>query len=356
MKKFDLDKIQRKNIRSLTPYSSARHEFSGNANIFLDANENSLGSPFGDVFNRYPDPFQWEVKRKLGELKPINPENIFIGNGSDECIDIMFRAFCEPRIDNIIICPPTYGMFEVSADINDIAVKKVKLTEDFQLDLPRVLEAIDEHTKLIFLCSPNNPTGNLLQVDHIKELLNQFEGIVIVDEAYIDFSTKPSWLLELENYQNLVVLQTLSKAWGLASLRIGFACAAPEIINILNKVKPPYNIGSGVQSFVLNVLNKEEKVLQMVQHFMVAREILSLQLSALPFVKKVFPSEANFILIRVTNAESIYNFLISRGIVVRNRSNIPGCENCLRITIGSQEENQSLITTMIQYEKATASH
>lgn len=356
MNKLDLDNLQRKNIKNLTPYSSARHEFDGNASIFLDANENSLGSPLGDVFNRYPDPFQWEVKRKLCEIKPVNPEQIFIGNGSDECIDMFFRAFCEPRIDNVIVCPPTYGMFEVSGDINDVEVRKVTLTEDFQLDLPAVTEAIDENTKLIMLCSPNNPTGNLLAVESIQTLLENFSGIVVVDEAYIDFSTKPSWLLELNNYPNLVVLQTLSKAWGLASLRIGFACASPEIITVINKVKPPYNIGSAVQSFVLNVLNQEEKVLQMVQHFMIAREILSLQLSALPFVQKVFPSEANFILIRVTDADSIYHYLISRGIVVRNRSSIPGCENCLRITIGSQDENQVLITTLIKYEKTTATN
>lgn len=351
MNKFDLDKLQRKNIKSLVPYSSARNEFDGAASIFLDANENSLGSPLGDVFNRYPDPLQWEVKRKLCEIKPVNPENLFVGNGSDECIDMLFRAFCEPRIDNVIVCPPTYGMFEVSGDINDIEVRRVKLTEEFQLDLPAVMKAIDVNTKLILLCSPNNPTGNLLGVDSINQLLKEFNGIVIVDEAYIDFSTKPSWLLELNKHPNLVVLQTLSKAWGLASLRIGFACASAGIISILNKVKPPYNIGSAVQSFVLNVLGQEEKVLQMVQHFMIAREILSLQLSALPFVKKVFPSEANFILIRVTDADAIYHYLISRGIVVRNRSSIPGCENCLRITIGSQEENQVLITTLMKYEK-----
>lgn len=356
MSKFDINKLQRKNIQNLTPYSSARNEFDGEASIFLDANENSLGSPLGDVFNRYPDPLQWEVKRKISNLKPVNPENIFIGNGSDECIDMVFRAFCEPRIDNVIVCPPTYGMFEVSGDINDVEIRRVKLTEDFQLDLPSVKKAIDANTKMIMLCSPNNPTGNLLDVELIKELLDIFPGLVVLDEAYIDFSTKPSWLLELNKYPNLVVLQTLSKAWGLASLRIGFACASVEIIQVLNKVKPPYNIGSAVQSFVLNVLDQEEKVLQMVQHFMIAREILSLQLSALPFVKKVFPSEANFILIRVTDADSIYRYLISKGIVVRNRSSIPGCENCLRITIGSQEENQVLITTLMKYEKEIAAN
>lgn len=351
MSKFNLEKLLRKNINNLTPYSSARHDYDGEANIFLDANENSLGSPLGHVFNRYPDPYQTEVKKKLCEIKPLNPENIFIGNGSDECIDILFRAFCEPRTDNIIICPPTYGMFKVSGDINDVTVKEVKLTEDFQLDLPNVLQAVDSHTKMIMLCSPNNPTGNLLDPDDIKTLLAKFDGLVILDEAYIDFSTKPSWLFELGKFPNLVILQTLSKAWGLASLRIGFACASPEVIAVLNRIKPPYNIGSAIQSFVLNVLGQEEKVLQMVQHFMVAREILSLQLAALPYVKKVYPSEANFILIKVTDATDIYNYLLSRGIVVRNRSSIKGCENTLRITIGSQEENQVLMTTLIRYEE-----
>ncbi|MBC7401470.1 MAG: histidinol-phosphate transaminase, partial [Mucilaginibacter sp.] len=257
---FNLNNILRENIKNLTPYSSARDEFQGEASVYLDANENAFGSPLEDQYNRYPDPLQYNVKKRLSEIKGLPVRNIFLGNGSDEAIDILFRSFCNPGVDNVILVPPTYGMYEVSANINDIQTKKVSLTEEFQLNLEGIAEAIDKNTKLIFICSPNNPTGNSINRDDVETLLNNFDGIVVVDEAYINFSRQKSFIQELTEYSNLVVLQTLSKAWGLAGLRVGMAFASEEIIEVMNKVKPPYNVNESSQQLALKALANVEQV------------------------------------------------------------------------------------------------
>jgi histidinol-phosphate aminotransferase len=340
---FNLDLLLRDNIKRLTPYSSARDEFKGEAKIFLDANENSLGSPLTKWYNRYPDPLQLEVKNKLSEIKGVPANNIFLGNGSDECIDLLIRAFCEPGKDNLIICPPTYGMYEVSANINDVAVKKVPLTTAFQLDLPAIEQAIDDNTKLIFLCSPNNPTGNSLIREDIEIILNNYFGLVVIDEAYINFSGHRSFVQELADYPNLVIMQTLSKAWGLAALRIGMAFAGEEIIHILNKIKPPYNINQASQELVLKALEEVGQVNDMIREIVSKRIQLEKELKALPVVEHVFPSDANFLLVKVSDAKGIYQYLVNRGIVVRDRSNVILCEGCLRITIGTETENEALM-------------
>jgi histidinol-phosphate aminotransferase len=347
---FNLDLLLRDNIKRLTPYSSARDEFKGEAKIFLDANENSLGSPLTRWYNRYPDPLQQEVKKKLSEIKAVPPNNIFLGNGSDECIDLLIRAFCEPGKDNILICPPTYGMYEVSANINDVAVKKVPLTPAFQLDLPAIEEAVDDNTKLIFLCSPNNPTGNSLLREDIEIVLNNYFGLVIIDEAYINFSSFRSFVQELADYPNLVVMQTLSKAWGLAALRIGMAFASEQIIHILNKIKPPYNINQASQELVLKALEEVGQVNDMIREIVSRRNQLEEDLKALPVVELVYPSDANFLLVKVSNAKGIYQYLINRGIVVRDRSNVILCEGCLRITVGTEAENDALIGELKSFE------
>jgi histidinol-phosphate aminotransferase len=347
---FNLDLLLRDNIKRLTPYSSARDEFKGEAKIFLDANENSLGSPLTRWYNRYPDPLQQEVKKKLSEIKAVPPNNIFLGNGSDECIDLLIRAFCEPGKDNILICPPTYGMYEVSANINDVAVKKVPLTPAFQLDLPAIEEAVDDNTKLIFLCSPNNPTGNSLLREDIEIVLNNYFGLVIIDEAYINFSSFRSFVQELADYPNLVVMQTLSKAWGLAALRIGMAFASEQIIHILNKIKPPYNINQASQELVLKALEEVGQVNDMIREIVSRRNQLEEDLKALPVVELVYPSDANFLLVKVSNAKGIYQYLINRGIVVRDRSNVILCEGCLRITVGTEAENEALIGELKSFE------
>lgn len=343
---FNLDTLVRENIKKLVPYSSARDEFKGEAKIFLDANENSLGSPLTKWYNRYPDPLQIKVKEKLSTIKGIPAQNTFLGNGSDECIDVLIRSFCEPGIDNLIICPPTYGMYQVSAAINNIAVKKINLTPDFQLDLPSIEEAIDGNTKMIFLCSPNNPTGNSLHRDDLEVILNNFFGVVVIDEAYINFSRYKSFSTSLGEYPNLVVLQTLSKAWGLAGLRMGLAFASEEIIRIMNKVKPPYNINQASQEIVMKALEEVGQVNDMIRILVEERELLKSSLLQLPVVENVFPSDANFLLVKVKNAKGIYNDLLSKGIVVRDRSRVELCEGCLRITIGSQEENSQLLSAL----------
>ena len=347
---FDLNNILRENIKNLIPYSSARDEFKGEASVFLDANENSYGSPLDKQYNRYPDPLQWSVKKRLSEIKGVPPQNIFLGNGSDEAIDILFRAFCRPGIDNVITVPPTYGMYEVSANINDVQIKKVPLTPDYQLNLEGIAEAIDENTKLIFICSPNNPTANSIHREDIETVLANFPGLVIIDEAYINYSRQKTFIQELTEYSNLVILQTLSKAWGLAALRIGMAFASEEIIEVFNKVKPPYNINEASQQLALQALNNLEKVNEWIKETIVEREKLVASLLQLPFVVKVFPSDANFILAKTSDAKGIYNFLVERGIIVRDRSKVELCEGSLRITIGTPAENKILIETLTKYQ------
>ncbi len=347
---FKLEHLIRQNIKDLRPYSSARSEFSGVAKIFLDANENSLGSPLPKWYNRYPDPLQWELKRKIASIKNIEAENILLGNGSDECIDLLIRAFCEPAVDNILICPPTYGMYEVYAQINNVQVKQVPLTPAFQLDLESMEEAIDAHTKLIFLCSPNNPTGNSLDRSDVEMILNNFDGIVVVDEAYINYSRQRSFLSELKDYPNLVVMQTLSKAWGLASLRLGMNFASNEIIKVLNKIKPPYNINGATQELAIKALDGLEEVNAMIRLTVTEREHLAKELLALEIVQKVFPSDANFLLTRFSNADRVYEYLKEKGIIVRNRSQVILCDDCLRITVGTPEQNQQLIKILSEYK------
>ncbi|RZK46640.1 MAG: histidinol-phosphate transaminase [Pedobacter sp.] len=340
---FDLNQVLRENIKKLVPYSSARDEFSGEASVFLDANENSYGSPLPRWYNRYPDPLQKKIKAKLSEIKSVPADNIFLGNGSDECIDVLFRACCEPGKDNIIICPPTYGMYEVSASINDVQIKKVPLTPAFQLDLPGIEAAVDDHTKMIFLCSPNNPTGNALDRDDIEMILNNYFGLVVIDEAYINFSRFRSFTQELADYPNLVILQTLSKAWGLAALRVGMAFASTDIVNVMNKVKPPYNINQASQDLVLKALEEVDQVNQMITEIVEERNKLSTRLNAMDGVEKVYPSDANFLLVKVRDARALYEYLLTKGIVVRDRSNVVLCEGCLRITTGTTRENEKLL-------------
>lgn len=346
---FDLNQLIRPNIRQLTPYSSARDEFHGEANIFLDANENSLGSPLTKWYNRYPDPLQTKVKERLSVIKGVPAGNIFLGNGSDECIDLLIRAFCEPGIDNILICPPTYGMYEVCAAINNVAVTKVNLTPAFQLDLPAIEQAIDGNTKLIFLCSPNNPTGNALFPEDIEVILSNYFGLVVIDEAYINFSRYRSFSALLEQYPNLVVLQTLSKAWGLAALRLGMALAGTDIVGVLNRIKPPYNISQASQELVLQALEEVEQVNDMIRLLVEGRNKLEQQLLHIPLVQHIYPSDANFLLVQVTNARAIYQYLLDNGIVVRDRSRVVLCAECLRITVGTDSENEQLVAALQRY-------
>jgi histidinol-phosphate aminotransferase len=344
--KFDINTLLRENIRKLVAYSSARDEFKGEARIFLDANENSLGSPLIKWFNRYPDPLQWKVKEKLSVIKDIAPQHIFLGNGSDECIDILYRAFCNPGKDNVIICPPTYGMYEVSADINDIEVRKARLLDNFQLDLIHLENLVDENTKIIWLCSPNNPTANSLNREDIETVINNFPGLVVIDEAYVNFSRHRSFIQELSDYPNLVVMQTLSKAWGLAGLRLGMSFASEAIIDVYNKVKPPYNINQSTQELVLKALEEVGQVNDMIKLIVEMREDLAAALVKLPQVLKVNPSDANFLLVKVANARATYNYLLENGIVVRDRSKVELCEGCLRITVGTKKENDDLIKNL----------
>ena len=347
---FDLNKLVRQNIKDLKPYSSARSEFSGTANVFLDANENSYGSPLTKWYNRYPDPLQWELKKKIADIKNVPAGNMLLGNGSDECIDLLIRAFCEPQKDNLVICPPTYGMYEVYGHINDVEVREVPLLPDFQLNLEAIEAAIDEHTRLIFICSPNNPTGNSIDREDVEVVLNNFEGIVVIDEAYINYSRHRSFVAELKEYPNLVVMQTFSKAWGLAALRLGINFASVEIIDILNKIKPPYNINQATQELALKALDNLEDVNTMIRETVKEREELVKQLVQLPMVKKVYPSDANFVLAKMDNATQVYNYLKEKGIIVRNRSNVTLCEDCLRITVGTPGQDKQLIDTLKEYK------
>jgi len=343
---FELNKLVRFNISQLKAYSSARDEFSGEAKVFLDANENSLGSPLTKWYNRYPDPHQHAVKLALSTVKGIQPAHIFLGNGSDECIDLLFRCFCEPGKDNVIICPPTYGMYEVSANINDIALKIAPLLPDFQLDLVHIETLVDANTKIIWLCSPNNPTGNSLNRVDMETILNNFNGIVVIDEAYINFAKQHSFIQELAEYPNLVVLQTFSKAWGLAALRLGMAFASTAIIDIMNKVKPPYNINQATQDFALKALEEVGQVNDMIKELVSMRQALADVFESMPTVEKVYPSDANFILVKIKDARKMYEFLLTKGIVLRDRSSVQLCADCLRITIGTEKENTILIDAM----------
>ncbi len=349
---FDLQKLVRENIKNLKPYSSARDEFKGEASVYLDANENAFGSPLADNYNRYPDPLQMAVKKRLSEIKGVPPRNIFLGNGSDEAIDLLFRSFCNPGADNVIIVPPTYGMYEVSANINDIALKRVNLTADYQLNLEGIAEAIDKQTKMIFICSPNNPTGNAINREDIETVLANFNGLVVVDEAYINFSRQKSFIQELTEYSNLVVLQTLSKAWGLAGLRIGMAFASEEIIELLNRVKPPYNINEASQKLALEALNNVEQVNTWIKEVLKERDFLVLNLKKLTFIEDIYPSDANFILVKTTDANQLYNFLVNDGIIVRNRTKVELCEGCLRITVGTEKENKILLNSIQKFNLA----
>ncbi|MET3114031.1 histidinol-phosphate aminotransferase [Pedobacter sp. CG_S7] len=343
---MDINNLQRENIKRLRPYSTARDEYKGQASIFLDANENGFGSPLEQNYNRYPDPLQLDLKDAISKIKGVPIENTFLGNGSDEAIDLLFRAFCEPGKDNVIILPPTYGMYEVSADINNVEVRKVNLLPNFQLDLDGIAEAMDEHTKLIFICSPNNPTGNAIIRTDVETILANFKGLVVIDEAYINYARQKTFIAELTEYSNLVILQTFSKAWGLAALRLGMAFSARPVIDILNKVKPPYNINQATQDLALDALKNVDQVNEWIKTTVQERDLLSIALATLPLVKKVYPSDANFILIAVENAAQTYGALVEQGIIIRDRSKVTLCEGCLRITIGTPTENKTLLQAL----------
>ena len=347
---FNLDSLVRDNIKKMTAYSSARHEFSGNASVYLDANENSFGSPLPDNFNRYPDPLQMQVKEKLGKIKGVPSRNIFLGNGSDEAIDLLYRIFCEPGRDNAIIFPPTYGMYEVCAEMNNVKVKKVNLTTGYQLDIDTIENTIDPFTKLIFICSPNNPTGNSINHADVEIILNNFDGIVVIDEAYINYSKQRSFIAELPEYPNIVVMQTLSKAWGLAGLRLGMAFASQPIIDLMNKVKYPYNINTATQLLALEALDNVDWVNEHITITVAEREKLKNQLLDLSGTEAVFPSDANFLLVKMKEARNIYEQLCENGIIVRDRSKVVLCNDCLRITIGTPEENKRLIEELTKFK------
>lgn len=341
MSNFDPEKYLRSHIKELIPYSSARDEYSGAGKVFLDANEN----PFEDSFNRYPDPYQHRLKKKISGIKDIPVENIFLGNGSDEAIDLILRAFGEPKKDSVVITPPTYGMYEVSARLNDLKIISIPLKGNFQLDTNKIRE-INGVFKIIFLCSPNNPTGTLLNREDIEKIIKMQNSIVVIDEAYIDFTKNESWSSSITNSSNLIVLQTLSKAWGMAGLRIGMAFANKRIIEVLNKIKPPYNISSTTQSTAYRQLEDQKSFNKKRDLIIGERERVYKILNEMDCVENIVNSEANFLLIRVTNAEKIYNLLLNKGIVVRNRSGLPLCDNSLRITIGTPEENDKLVSTL----------
>ena len=358
---FDLKKALRPHIAAIKPYSSARDEYSGSEGVFLDANENSMGTPgmampsmaiSATHFHRYPDPYQQKLKQRIAEIKGIPAKNIFLGNGSDEAIDLLMRAFCRPGIDNIVILPPTYGMYEVSAAINDVAVKKALLTDSFLIN-PKTLDAaINEYSKILFFCSPNNPSGNLMQADVIEEYLHKFDGLVVVDEAYIDFTDTESWTSRLSEFPNLLVMQTMSKAWGMAALRLGMAYASEEIMAVLNKIKPPYNISALTQQESFKILEHTEAQQQMVQQLLRERENLQQALEKLPMVQLVYPSDANFLLVKMQDAAAIFHYLIDEKVIVRDRSKVVLCDSSLRITVGTAEENERLLSELKNFNKS----
>lgn len=343
---FELNSLLRNNIKKLKPYSSARDEYQGTEGVFLDANENPIGSATKQKFNRYPDPKQWVLKEKIGGLKRLLPEQIFLGNGSDEAIDMVFRSFCTPGIDNVITLPPTYGMYKVCADINDIEVREIPLTTSYQINIPAVKAAIDERTKAIWICSPNNPTGNAIFSKDIVEILTTFNGVVIIDEAYIDFAPDKSFTQKLKDYPNLIILQTFSKAWGMAALRLGMAFASAEIIAVFNKVKYPYNINELTQQMAMealkNLLGKE----MMVEEILTQRAWLEEELKKVPSVLKIYPSDANFLLLKMKDGTGTYDKLVAKKTITRDRSKVTLCEDCIRITVGTAAENATLIAQL----------
>jgi histidinol-phosphate aminotransferase len=370
---FELNKALRPHIAAIKPYSSARDEYSGSEGVFLDANENSLGTPGMDVpgmempgmdmpgmdmqgrpgqFHRYPDPYQQKLKQRIAEIRGVPAQNIFLGNGSDEAIDLLMRAFCRPGIDNIVILPPTYGMYEVSAAINNVAVKKALLTDDYLINPDTLDAAIDENSKILFFCSPNNPSGNLMQAELIEHTLHTFAGLVVVDEAYIDFANTSSWTNRLSEFPNLLVMQTMSKAWGMAALRLGMAYASQEIMAVLNKIKPPYNISALTQQEALRVLQNTDKQQRMVQQLLQERENLTQSLEKLPMVQRIYPSDANFLLVKVQHAATVFDYLIAKKVIVRDRSRVVLCEGCLRITVGTAEENERLLAELKNFNKS----
>lgn len=337
---MNINKLIRKNIAAMKPYSSARDEFNGMDGMFLDANEN----PYENGVNRYPDPYQSELKKELAKIKGVSPKNMVLGNGSDEVLDLLFRAFCEPKQDNVVITAPSYGMYKVLANLNNVELKEVLLEEDFSLKADKILEVVDVNTKMILLCSPNNPTGNVIDFEVIEKLLINTNCLVVIDEAYIDFSTKNSSIDKLSKYNQLVVSQTLSKYYGMAGIRLGMCFASEEIITILNRIKPPYNVNVLTQNKALELLKNYDNSYK--NEVIEQRKLLSEALAELPFVVKVYPSEANFILVKTVNANYIYNELIKKQIVVRNRTKEALCENCIRITVGTPLENEKLINAL----------
>ena len=338
-----LKELTRPNVWALKPYSSARDEYSGvEASVFLDANENPYHAPF----NRYPDPLQKELKSLIAPLKHVCEEQIFLGNGSDEAIDLVFRAFCTPSVDNVVAIDPTYGMYQVCAEVNDVEYRKVLLDEHYQFSAEKLLAATDDHTKAIFLCSPNNPTGNNLCRGEIESLLHSFDGLVIVDEAYADFSSERSFLFDLDKYPNLIVLQTFSKAWGCAAIRLGMAFACPQIIGLFNKIKYPYNVNLLTQQEAISLLQDPVKVQDWISILLQERTRLMDEFSKLSCCETMYPTDANFFLTKVTDAKKIYEYLVSKGIIVRNRTHVALCGNCLRITIGTSEENDTLLEAL----------
>jgi histidinol-phosphate aminotransferase len=339
---MNIESLIRPNILALKPYSSARHEFTGHGEVFLDANEN----PFENQVNRYPDPLQTALKKEISKIKQVSTDRIFLGNGSDEAIDLIFRIFCRPGVDEIIVLPPTYGMYQVSADIHEVKVNKVPLNELYQPDIPAILHQANQHTKLLFLCSPNNPTGNLIDKAAVITLIESFQGIVVIDEAYIDFSPGQTNMPLLEKYDNLIIMQTLSKAWGMAAIRLGMAFSSPKIISFFNKVKAPYNISSLTQQFALERLSKLNDMKREVDIILHEKQRLISAFALLPEVIKVFPSDTNFLLVKVHHPDAVYQALIGKGIVVRSRAKEPGCEGSLRITIGTPRENTILLEVL----------
>lgn len=342
---FNLNALVRPNILSLAPYSSARSEFSGTASVWLDANE----SPFNGPYNRYPDPLQKQVKERLSAIKGVAANRIFLGNGSDECIDLMYRVFCEPKTDNVVAISPSYGMYEVCADINDVEYRKVPLRDDFSLNVEALIAATDDHTKVIWICSPNNPTGNAFSTADIERVLGAFKGIVVVDEAYGEFSSQESMRFQLDRYPNLLVMQTFSKAWGSAGVRLGMAFASEAIITLFNKVKYPYNVNMLTQQFALKHMDRLGEVQQWIETLLNERTRLIKSLNELEQVEKVFATDANFVLVRVVNADAIYSHLQAQGIIVRNRNKVEKCLGCLRITVGTESENNAVINGIKSY-------
>jgi len=357
MPTFQLADLLRPHILTLTPYSSARDEYIGKEGVFLDANENPYGPAFqgsttlSSSFNRYPDPYQAAIKEKLAPIKEVRPSQIFLGNGSDEPIDLLVRATCRPGKDSILIVPPTYGMYEVSATVNDVSLIRVPLTPDFQLDAKAVFDAIEPTTKIVWLCSPNNPSGNQLDSEGIRQVIEgAAHSLVVVDEAYIDFASDPSWTTQLDRYPNLVVLQTFSKAWGLAALRLGMCFASEELIRVLNKIKPPYNISAPTQELALKALDHVAQKDEMVQQILTERTILAELLQAMPMVQRVYPSDANFLLVRFDKAKEVFDYLIEQQVIVRDRSKVQLCAGCLRISVGTPTENSILLSRLHQFQ------